>query len=82
MTEKKITRRGFVQGLAACLVSVPFVPGLVKLKEPEINTGDNTSVHVVEWKSEGPITATEVVRRREIHKKRINAAMRMIIDES
>lgn len=82
MTEKKITRRGFVQGLAACLVSVPFVSGLVKSKGPEINTDDYTSVHLVEWKSEGPITATEVVKRNKMHKKRINAAMRMIIDES
>ena len=30
MTDKKISRRGFIKGLAVCVVAVPLVPGLMQ----------------------------------------------------
>ncbi|MCK5607499.1 hypothetical protein KAR91_36790 [Candidatus Pacearchaeota archaeon] len=56
MTEKKISRRGFIKGLAVCSVVVPFLPKMLEAK-PEMIVGidkvlegsDNTSVHLVTW---------------------------------
>ena len=56
MTEKKISRRGFIKRLAACSVVIPFLPKMFEAK-PEMIVGvdkalegsDNTSVALVTW---------------------------------
>ena len=35
MTDKKISRRGFIKGLAACSVAIPLAPLLIK-EEPKV----------------------------------------------
>ena len=56
MTDKKISRRGFMKRLAACAVAISFLPKILEAR-PEMVVGvdkalegsDNTSVYMVEW---------------------------------
>ena len=36
MSEKKISRRGFIKGLAVCSVAIPFLPQIVEVKPEEL----------------------------------------------
>lgn len=64
MTEKKISRRGFIKGLAACSVAIPFVPDIIAASPPPVIVGvdkalegsDNTSVYHVDWNKDKSYT--------------------------
>ena len=74
MTEKKISRRGFLKKAAACAVVVPFVPSLIgKSSEVPVIVGvdkalegsDNTSIWNVRFDKDGSqrITMAEIITK-------------------
>ncbi len=71
MTDKKISRRGFIKGLAACSVAIPFLPRMLEAK-PEVIVGvnralegsDNTSAYLVTWGEDTVNILSEKVTRK------------------